>query len=99
RGKVGHEEAPGTSAAAAALAAAGRASAMREIAASSCAAPTNQHSNALGGRYTPASSIAWKNGRYRNGSAAWASAKLVTAEALKNTEKRLPAYCTRCGTP
>ena len=44
-----------------ARAAAGSASAMRPRAASSIAALTNHASNALGGRYTPASSIAWKN--------------------------------------
>ena len=47
---------------AAACAAAGSASAMRSIAASSIAAFTNHASKALGGRYTPASSIEWKNG-------------------------------------
>ncbi len=30
------------------------------------AALTNHASNALGGGYTPASSRAWKNGRYRH---------------------------------
>jgi tetratricopeptide (TPR) repeat protein len=52
------------SAAAAARAAAGRASAIRDSARSSCAAETNQASNADGGRYTPPSSIAWKNAAY-----------------------------------
>jgi tetratricopeptide (TPR) repeat protein len=51
-------------AAAAARAAAGRASAIRDSAPSSCAAETNQASNAEGGRYTPPSSIAWKNAAY-----------------------------------
>ena len=47
----------GGPASAAALAAAGSAVAMRSIAASSCAADKNHASNALGGRYTPASSM------------------------------------------
>jgi len=46
---------------AAARAAAGSAEAIRSTAVSSCAADTNQASNADGGRYTPASSIPWKN--------------------------------------
>ena len=49
------------SAAAAASAAAGRASAMRASASSSCAAETNHASYGDGGRYTPRSSMAWKN--------------------------------------
>lgn len=49
-------------AAAAASAAAGRASMIRFIAASSCAADKNQASKTDGGRYTPESSIEWKNG-------------------------------------
>ena len=49
-------------AAAAALAAAGRPSRILPIAVLSCAAVMNQASNTDGGRLTPASSIAWKNG-------------------------------------
>ncbi len=61
-------------AAAAALAPAGRASRMRFTAASSCAAETNHASKTDGGRFTPASSRAWKSARYRNASCAWACA-------------------------
>ena len=50
-------------AAAAARAAAGSASAILPMTLSSCAALTNQASKALGGRFTPASSIEWKNAR------------------------------------
>ena len=64
---------------------------IRDIAASSIAALTNHASNALGGRYTPASSIAWKNGLYLNVSAACVPAKSRTSSALKNTDSRLPA--------
>ena len=46
---------------AAAAAAVGRASAMRARALSSCAADRNHASNGEGGRYTPPSSMAWKN--------------------------------------
>lgn len=61
-------------ASAAARAAAGNASRMRATAVSSWAAETNHASNTDGGRLTPASSIAWKNARYRNVSCAWACA-------------------------
>ena len=47
---------------------------IRPMAASSCAAETNQASKTDGGRLTPDSSIEWKNGVYRYVSAAWACA-------------------------
>lgn len=52
----------GSTAAAAAFAAAGSASKMRLIAVSSCAAETNQASKTDGGSEIPALSMAWKKG-------------------------------------
>ena len=90
----------GRVAAAAARAASGSAAAILESASSSCAAETNQHSNALGGRYTPASSIAWKNAAKRHVSWAWAPAKSVTGSVTpQKTLNMLPAVCSTCGTP
>src|SRR5690606_11328533 len=85
---------------AAASAAAGSAWAIRSIARSSCAALTNHTSNADGGRYTPASSMAWKNAANRAVSQALAAAKSATGpSAPKKTLNRLPAYCTTWSTP
>src|SRR5262249_56077617 len=86
-------------ASAAACAAVGRAAAIRSTAASSCAAVTNHASNALGGRYTPASSIAWKNARYRYVWAAFASAKFVTGAPPKTTPTTFPPTSTPSPTP
>ena len=73
--RLGVAQAPAQAgrAAAAARAAAGSASRIRARAASSCAAVRNHASNTLGGSETPASSIAWKNGGYRQASCARAS--------------------------
>src|ERR1700683_5175575 len=101
-GCVGHSAAslPSYRAAADARAAAGRAAAMREMAASSCAAETNQASYGDGGRYTPPSSMAWKNAAYAAGAWSLASANDRTgAGRPRNTENRLPASDRQNGTP
>src|SRR5580700_5810802 len=73
---------------------------MREMAASSCAAETNQASYGDGGRYTPASSIAWKKAAYAGDDTRLASVKFVTGSVLpRNTENRFPATDMTYGTP
>ena len=69
-------------------------------AASSCAAVTNHASNTDGGRVTPASSMAWKNGGVAPG---LLRADVVVVRAapcsVKANENRLPARCTVWATP
>ncbi len=56
-------------------------------------------SYADGGRWTPASSMAWKNAA--NAATSWleASAKSRTGWSVKNTENMVPVDWTTCGTP
>src|ERR1700761_2915610 len=73
---------------------------MRARAVSSCAAERNQASNGDGGRYTPRSSMAWKNAAYAAADWSFASANDRTgAVRPRNTENRLPASDSQNGTP
>src|SRR6185312_715620 len=69
--------------AAAARAAAGSAAAIASSASASMAALTNHASNALGGRYTPPASIAWKNALNAPTSWVLACSKLLTGASVK----------------
>src|SRR5215472_7566080 len=73
---------------------------MRARATSSCAADRNQASYGDGGRYTPPSSMAWKNAAYAAGEVSLASANDRTGSVRpRNTENRLPASDSQNGTP
>src|ERR1700685_814916 len=73
---------------------------MRVRASSSCAAERNQASYGEGGRYTPPSSMAWKNAAYAAGDCSLASANDSTgADRPRNTENRLPASDSQTRTP